>query len=201
MFAVGHLAIGYLTAKVFQKVLKTEVNLPLVFLLSLIPDVDLLVRNHVHRGPTHSLIVMSLVFIPIALYYRKRCVPYFAALVQHSLIGDFLTSEGARLFWPLDPAFYGVGISMHSLEGISLEWLSFLVAMVVLAKSGDLKLLLKPRKTNLLLTVPVGVIWLSAVMSFGQDVPLGLLIPHLVFLAVFALSILNLARRFVEKSI
>jgi len=201
MFAVGHLAIGYLTAKVFQKVLKTEVNLPLVFLLSLIPDADLLVRNHLHRGPTHSLIVISLIFIPIALYYRKRCVPYFAALFQHSLIGDFLTGEGARLFWPLDFAFYGVGISMRSLEGILLEWLSFLVAMVVLAKSGDLKLLLKPRKTNLLLTVPVGVIWLSAVMGFGQDVPLGLLVPHLVFLAVFALSILNLARRFAEKDI
>lgn len=199
MFAVGHLALGYLVAKGLQKVLKTELNLPLVFLLSLVPDADLLIRTHIHRGPTHSVIVMSLVFLPIALYYRRRSIPYFAALIQHSLVGDFLTGDGVRLFWPLVSAFYGAGISMRSLEGMLLEWSSFLVAVAVLVRSGDIRLLVKPRKVNLLLLVPIGVIWLSVAIGVGQGVPPELLVPHLVFLTLFVLSVFNLAQRLIKK--
>jgi len=190
MFAVGHLAIGYLSAKASQKLLKTDSNLPMIFFLSLIPDVDLLIPGLVHRGITHSIIVLTLMFIPIFLFYRKTSIPYFVAIVQHSLVGDFFTGR-TQIFWPLTSIFYGCGIDVLSFTNISIEWASFLLAMIVLTKTNDLRLLLKSAKSNLLLTIPSGAIFVSSIIGMSQEAPIELLIPHLIFLTVFTFSIMK----------
>lgn len=200
MFAVGHLAVGYMTSKAASRALKTKINLPLVFLLSLIPDVDLLWPAHVHRGPTHSIVIATLIFLPAFVKYRKVSIPYFVALVQHSLIGDMLTGDGAKLLWPITNSWYGQGLSMTSPEVILLEWLCFGSALVILTLSHDIKVLLKPDKTNLLLTIPAGAIFLSAVLGIGYRTQMALLIPHLIFLTLFALSILSFLRRSIFKT-
>ena len=203
MFAVGHLAIGYLSAKVFQKLLRTEINLPLIFFLSLIPDVDLLIPGLVHRGITHSIIVLTLVFVPIFLLYQKTSISYFVAITQHSLVGDFFTGR-VQMFWPLTSDWYGERIGMLSLTNISIEWASFLLAMLVLTKTNDLRLLVKSGKSNLLLTVPSGAIFVSSIIGMSETPlmelliphlvlltpPMELLIPHLVFLTVFTFSLM-----------
>jgi len=187
MFAVGHLAIGYLSAKVFQKVLRTDINLPLIFFLSLIPDVDLLIPGLVHRGITHSIIVLTLVFIPVFLFYRKTSIPYFVAIVQHSLAGDFFAGR-TQIFWPLTSKWYGYGIDVSSFTNISIEWASFLLAIVILTKINDLELLLRRQKSNLLLIVPSGAIFASSIIGMSKAAPTELLIPHLIFLTVFTFS-------------
>ena len=190
MFAVGHLAIGYLSAKVFQKLLKTDINLPMIFFLSLIPDVDLLIPGLVHRGITHSIIVLTLVFIPIFLLYRKTSIPYFVAIVQHSLVGDFLMGK-AQIFWPLTSIFYGCGIHVLSSTNISIEWASFLLAMIVLTKTNDSRLLFKSQKSYLLLIIPSGAIFVSSIIGMSKAAPIELLIPHLIFLTIFTFSIMK----------
>jgi len=190
MFAVGHLAIGYLSAKVFQKLLKTDINLPMIFFLSLISDVDLLIPSLVHRGITHSIIVLTLVFIPLFLFYRKTSIPYFAAITQHSLVGDFFTG-GIQMFWPLTSNWYGERINVLSFTNISIEWTSFLLAMIVLTKTNDLRLLFRSQKSDLLLIVPSGAIFVSSIIGMSKTAPTELLIPHLVFLAVFTFSIMK----------
>jgi membrane-bound metal-dependent hydrolase YbcI (DUF457 family) len=195
MFAVGHLAIGYLSAKVFQKFIRTDINLPMIFFLSLIPDIDLLIPGLVHRGATHSIIVLTLMFIPIFLFYRKNSIPYFVAITQHALVGDFFTG-GIQMFWPLTSNWYGERISVLSFTNISIEWASFLLAMIVLTKTNDLRLLFKSKKSNLLLTVPSGAIFVSSIIGaraigMSERAPTELLIPHLVFLTVFTFSIMK----------
>src|SRR5512136_2933903 len=89
-FAVGHLSLGYILGKTLGKALKTSPNVPLLFVLSILPDVDIL-AEHVsglhellpHRGPLHSVLVMLIVFIPIFAVYRKKALPYFIALISH----------------------------------------------------------------------------------------------------------------------
>lgn len=191
MFAVGHIGLGYLLGKAFQRLLKTEVNLPLIFLLSVIPDVDLLIPDQVHRGFTHSMVVLSFVFIPFFVYYRKRSIPYFVATAQHALVGDFLTNGGAEILWPLTSTAFGVGIGMKSWINISLEWAVFLVAVAILFRTNDFRSLLKPSGSNLLLLVPAGVIVVSAILGRAGGVPFSLLIPHLVFLVLFSVVIVN----------
>ena len=197
MFAVGHLAMGYLSAKVFQKFLRIDINLPLIFFLSLIPDVDLLIPGLVHRGITHSIIVLTLMFIPIFLLYRKTSIPYFVAIGQHSLIGDFFTG-GIQMLWPVTSNWYGYRIGVLSIANISIEWASFLLAMIILVNTNDLRLLFRSQRSNLLLVVPSGAIFISSFTGMSIRAPTVLLIPHLVFLAVFMLSML---RFFLRKAL
>jgi membrane-bound metal-dependent hydrolase YbcI (DUF457 family) len=71
MFAVGHIALGYLSGKAASKLLDARINVQLLFFASIVPDVDFLLGLE-HRGPTHSLILQTAVFIPIFLAYKKR---------------------------------------------------------------------------------------------------------------------------------
>jgi len=192
MFAVGHLALGYLFAKSFQKPLKTRINLPLIFLLSIISDIDLLFPEIKHRSITHSILTLTLASIPFIIHYRKTSIPYFAALTQHALIGDLITNGGVELLWPLTNHTYGLGIEQYGVTSITLEWLTFLLALTLLAKTNDWKTLFQNNQSNLLLTIPSAVILTSMLISIGTKIPATLLIPHMIFLSIFALSILKL---------
>jgi len=192
MFAIGHLAFGYIFAKACQRILKIDINLPLVFLLSLLPDADLLVHGLLHRGATHSIIVLTVVFIPVFLFYRKHGVPYFIAIVQHSFPGDFLTGEGAQIFWPLTTRFYGLDVSMASLPAIAVETGGFLIAITVMIFTKDLFKLLKPQMKNLLLILPGGAVLVSAVLSWINAASIVLLIAHGIFFVIFAASVLRI---------
>jgi len=190
MYAVGHLALGYLSGKATSKLLNVNVNIPLLFVASVISDVDLLIPGLEHRGPTHSLILFFLLFLPAFLLYGKRATPYLIALAQHSIIGDYLTGGGIQLLWPIASNWYGAGISMISLTIILLEWTSFLTFLTIMLKTRDAWALFQHHPSNLLLSIPVLTVLLPPFFHFPLPVPIELVIPHLTYLAIFALSIL-----------
>jgi len=190
MYAVGHFALGYLTGKLAAKSLGVSINLPLLFLASVLPDIDLLIPGLEHRGPLHSVILFCLIFLPIFLLYKKRAVPYFVAVIQHIIIGDYLIGGNLQLLWPLTTNTYGFHIEITSLTNIALEWSLFLVAMMIMFKANDLMLMFKHHPSNMILSIPVLTVLLPTVISFPLSVPLALLIPHLVYLTIFFFSIL-----------
>ena len=189
MYAVGHLAIGYITGKTTEKLLNIEVNLPLLLLVSIISDIDLLIPGLEHRGPTHSIIILTLLFLPLFRVYGKKATPYFVALIQHSLIGDYVTG-GVQLLWPLTTYIYGVALQATSLTAVVLEWVFFLTSLTIMLKTKDLQILLQRHPSNLLLSVPVATVLLPTIASFPLSVPLELVVPHLIYLTLFTLSIL-----------
>ena len=83
MFAVGHMALAYLLGKGSSKALHTKINIPILLVLSILPDSDIiydfLTGAEIHRGPTHSIIFAAIVFIPIFIHYRKTAIPYFSS--------------------------------------------------------------------------------------------------------------------------
>jgi membrane-bound metal-dependent hydrolase YbcI (DUF457 family) len=189
MFAVGHVALGYLTGKAASKLLNVKINIPLLFLVSLLPDIDFLLGLE-HRGPTHSIIVQTIIFIPALLAYKKQAVPVFASLIQHSLLGDLLTgSGGIQLFWPITSQWYGTQICITNILSIVLEWSAFLVFLAALWITGDIKRLFQHNPSSLLLTIPVLALILPALLQFPLAVPTALIIPHLILLAILVLSI------------
>ena len=101
MYLLGHLALGYFSAKTTEKILNIEFNTTLVWIISLLPDIDLIIPPLDHRGPTHSIIIAITAFIPILIIFKKRGLPYLASLISHSLIGDVFTGQGIQLYWPL----------------------------------------------------------------------------------------------------
>jgi membrane-bound metal-dependent hydrolase YbcI (DUF457 family) len=189
MYAVGHLALGYITGKVAGKLLNLEVNVPLLLLASVISDIDLLIPGLEHRGPTHSLIVLTLLFLPLFIIYGKKTAPYFVALTQHSLVGDYVTG-GVQLLWPLTPHVYGVALEAISLTAVVLEWGFFLTSLTIMLKTKDVQILLQRHPSNLLLSVPVATVLLPTIASFPFSVPLELVVPHLIYLTLFTISIL-----------
>ena len=188
MYAVGHFALGYLTGKIASKSLAVKINLPLLFLASVFPDIDLLIPGLEHRGPLHSVVVFCFLFIPMFLLYKKRVVPYFVAVIQHCVIGDFLTG-GTQLLWPVSIGMYGLGIGIDSLTNIALEWVLFGISLIVMFKAKDMLLLLKRNPSNLILFIALMTVLLPSVITFPLYVPLVLLIPHLVYLVLFVFSI------------
>lgn len=190
MFAVGHLALGYITGKAASLLLKTRLHVSLLFLFSVLPDIDLIIPAIPHRGPTHSLLVCFAFSLPFFIAYRKEAVPYFVAGVQHLLLGDFLTGGGAEIFWPFSTHSYGLQIHLLSLTNICLEWAFFTLSLAWMLKTRDVAVLFQHHKANLLLTVPAFTILSPIAFKFPLDIPIALLAPHLIYLTLFSASVL-----------
>jgi membrane-bound metal-dependent hydrolase YbcI (DUF457 family) len=115
MWILGHIALGYFSAYSVSKFTKEKIIIPLVWIFSLLPDLDELFEGYiVHRGPSHSILFVIIVFIPIFLIFRKY-LAYFAALASHILVGDFFVPP-TQMFWPLTYTWYGVP-SLLQLKG------------------------------------------------------------------------------------
>ena len=146
-----------------------------------------------HRGPTHSIVVITVLMIPFFVIYRKKSIPYFAALLSHILIGDLFT-WGVELFWPLSQGWFGVyNFEPNSLPIALTELLLFLVTLPIMYKMGDLQTLLKPHNKNWMLIIPLGAVlgpllWL---VRGWQDSPISIVLvaPSLFWLALFTCSI------------
>ena len=206
MFAVGHMSIAYLLGRGSSKALHTNVNIPTLLVLSILPDIDIiydfLTGAEIHRGPTHSILFAFLVFIPFFIIYRKRAIPYFLALISHALIGDFIVGGQLELLWPYTTQQFG----LHELGGpfidifnnvnIVLEMLLFVAAMAVMYKTGDWKVFFKADLTNLVLIIPITTVLLPATIGYPFTESLlfsspTLAIAHIIFLVLFSIAVLK----------
>lgn len=88
-----------------NRITREEYNTLLIWIVSLLPDIDIFISFLEHRGPTHSIIIAVIAFTPIILT-QKKGFPYLAALTSHSTIGDYFTAYGCRLLWPLYPNWF-----------------------------------------------------------------------------------------------
>jgi len=163
-----------------------------VLVLSIIPDADLLFSFIGHRGPTHSVLVMLAALIPFFAVYGKKAVPYFLALAQHALIGDYVTSGtmGVQLFWPLTNQSYGFGIAIRTQTNVALEWIAFLAAVIIMIKTRDITKFFQTHKSNLLLSIPTFTTLLPTLASFPLGVPLWLVPPHIFYTLIFSIAII-----------
>ena len=188
------MALGYLSGKATSKLLKVNVNVPTLFLVSILPDIDLLIPFLAHRGPIHSILITTLVFLPIFLFFGNKAAPYYIAMAQHSIVGDYLTDQGIQLLWPITEGWYGVHIPTTSSTNILLEWTFFLVSLVIMLRKGDIWILFKNQMSNFVLAIPVITVLLPPFLSYPISAPLELVFPHLIYLTLFIISILNTVR-------
>jgi membrane-bound metal-dependent hydrolase YbcI (DUF457 family) len=216
LFAVGHMAIAYLLGKGTSKSLHVKLNIPILLVLSILPDIDIiydfLTGSAIHRGPTHSIIVAALAFIPFFVIFRKKAIPYFLALISHPLIGDFLVGGRLQVFWPLSTKQYGLHelggpyIDIFSPINIALELSLFVLATIVLCKTGDWKVFFRSNKTNLILILPVATVLLPSTIGypFSNSLLLSepiLALAHLFYLALFSIAIIKVLIPSLKKTI
>jgi membrane-bound metal-dependent hydrolase YbcI (DUF457 family) len=192
-FAIGHFALGYIFGKSSAKLAKVEINLPLLFTASVLPDIDLLLHFITHRGPTHSIITITLLMIFFFAYYGKKAIPYYAALLSHVLVGDFFTG-GVELFWPLsDGLIQFLNLEVTSLPSITAELSLFLITLPAMYKLGDLQTLLKFNSKSWILFIPIGSL-LGPLLFIGRGqesaLPLLLVVPSLFYLVLFSYALI-----------
>jgi membrane-bound metal-dependent hydrolase YbcI (DUF457 family) len=206
LFAVGHMSLAYLLGKGSSKALHTKINIPILLVLSILPDIDIfydfITGAEIHRGPTHSIVVAILAFIPVLIYFGKKAIPYLLALISHPLIGDFIVGGQLQLFWPFTNAEYGLHelgsfyIDIWNPINIVLEIVLFIFAMLVLYKSGDWKVFFKPDLTNLVLIIPITTVLLPSTIGypFTDSLLLSeptLAVAHIVYLVLFTAAVLK----------
>lgn len=189
-FAVGHLALGYILSKTSAKFLRTELNIPVTLTLSVITDIDIIIPFLKHRGPAHSILMAFMMFVPILAVYHKKAIPYFLALIQHSLIGDYITGGRIQLLWPLTTGYYGIEISINSQTNIAIEWVMFVASIITIFKTKDAATFFQPHSSNLILFIPTFTVLLPTFLAFPLEVPLWLLLPHLFYMFMFSTSII-----------
>jgi membrane-bound metal-dependent hydrolase YbcI (DUF457 family) len=200
------MALAYLIDKSSSKLLEVNLNVPLIMVLSIIPDIDLLFIPLLHRGPTHSIITATLVFIPIFLVYRKRAVPYFIAIISHSLIADFFIGGRIMLFWPLSQAEFGLHelgsyyITISNPINAAAELILFTAATAVLIKTDNFRQFFKNQKINLVLIIPIFTVLMPSIIGYPLQVPILLVPPHLFFLALFVISVIVVLAGFFQES-
>jgi membrane-bound metal-dependent hydrolase YbcI (DUF457 family) len=184
--------LGYIFGKASSKLPKVKINMPLLLAASVLPDVDLLLPFIQHRGPTHSIITITALMIPFFIVYRKKAIPYYAALLSHILIGDFFTG-GVELFWPLSNNMFGaLNFEVNSLAIAVTELVLFLFTLPLMYKLGDLKDLLVPNDKSWVLIIPLGSI-IGPLVSLGRGqentLPTILVIPSLIYICIFTYSL------------
>ncbi|MDR0372327.1 MAG: metal-dependent hydrolase [Nitrososphaerota archaeon] len=197
------MALAYLLGKGASKVLHTKINIPLLLVLSILPDIDIvfgvLFHSPFHRGPTHSLIVAALIFIPVFIIYRKKAVPYFLGLISHFLIGDFIVGGQLLLLWPLSFSRFGLHelgfpfISIYSSVNVALELSLFVIATLVLIISRDWKVFFKGRLSNLVLIIPLTTVLLPSTIGYPFTDSLLVIEPALALAHIFYLVLFSIA--------
>ncbi len=209
------MSLAYLVGTASGKATGTKLNIPLLMVIAILPDIDLafeeLTGILIHRGPTHSLIIAVLVFLPIFVIYRKKALPYFLALLSHSLLGDFLVGGEVQLFWPY-PGMYGLfesgltNIGIHMAIGALLEVTLFASAMFVMYRTGDLQTFFRNDKTNLLLILPIVTVMLPAIVGYPfTEAPLLLKQPtlgiaHVIYLILFTIAVAKTLTRYYKTA-
>jgi membrane-bound metal-dependent hydrolase YbcI (DUF457 family) len=195
------MALAYIIAKPAAKALKTNLNIPLIMVLSVLPDIDLVVPAF-HRGPSHSIVTALIVFLPVFVLYAEKAIPYFLALVSHSLIGDFLIGGRVQLLWPLSQNFYSnnlFNVRITDPANIALELILFAVAIAIMFKTKDLFGFFQAKRSNLILTIPILTVLLPTFAAYPLQVPLLLVAPHLFYLAIFSVAVVKEIVRITRK--
>ena len=208
------MAIAYLLGKGSSKALHVKLNIPILLVLSILPDIDIvfdfLTGTEIHRGPTHSIVVAAVAFIPLFIIYRKRAIPYFLGLISHPIIGDFFIGGRLQLLWPLSSNEYGLHelgsyyISIFSPVNIALELSLFVMATLVLYKTGDWKDFFSSKKTNLVLIIPIATVLLPSTIGYPFNSSLLLTEPilalaHLFYLVLFSIAVIKTLVHIFEK--
>jgi hypothetical protein len=173
MFLLGHSCWSYLFSKTAGREL--NVNLPayLALLSGILPDFDIYFQPYiVHHTYTHSLIVIVPVVLVLTYLFGKLGFAFSMGILSH-LLGDFLVGTIPLLYPLLPNSDVGLNLGIPSLSDTVLEIGAFLLVLVYAYRNGDYKLIFKPSRESLLLTIPLfALVTLTLLFAGDRSIPL-----------------------------
>jgi len=152
LFFVGHISIAFIISYFISRRFQVpSFSLSLVFLLSIIPDIDIIFRlvgvEVAHRSITHSIIIFTIVCIVLSMFILKHrirsIIIYFIAYFSHIAIGDIIVGPSNLLspfgFFYLNSALYYKMPEHIFVEGLLLITMAIIVVTQYLCyRRGDI---------------------------------------------------------------
>jgi hypothetical protein len=208
MFLLGHSCWSYLFSKATGREL--NVNLPayLALLSGILPDFDIYFQPYlVHHTYTHSLIVIIPVVIVLTYFFGRLGFAFSVGILSH-LLGDFLVGTIPLLYPLLPNSDVGLNLGIPSLADTILEIGAFALVLAYAYWNGDYKLILKPSRESLMLTIPLfALVTLTLLFAGDRSIPLAefafsrraltaITLGHILLSGILALGVLQGLRWF-----
>jgi hypothetical protein len=211
MFLLGHSCWSYIFSKATGRGL--DVNLPayLALLSGILPDFDIYFQPYiVHHTYTHSLIVVVPVVIVLTYFFGRPGFAFSIGILSH-LLGDFLVGTIPLLYPLLPNSDVGLNLGIPSLADTVLEIGAFALVIAYAYWNGDYKLILKPLRESLMLTIPLfALVTLTLLFAGDRSIPLAefafsrraltvITLGHILLSGILALGVLQGLRWFVTN--
>jgi len=203
MFLLGHSCWSYLFSKATRREL--NVNLPayLALLSGILPDFDIYFQPYiVHHTYTHSLIVVVPVVLVLTYFFGRLGIAFSIGILSH-LLGDFLVGTIPLLYPLLPNSDVGLNLGIPSLADTVLEIGAFALVLLYAYWNGDYKLILKPSRESLMLTIPLfALVTLTLLFAGDRSIPLAefafsrraltvITLGHILLSGILALGVLQ----------
>ncbi len=203
MFLLGHSCWSYLFSKATGREL--NVNLPayLALLSGILPDFDIYFQPYlVHHTYTHSLVIVVPVILVLTYFFGRLGFAFSIGILSH-LLGDFLVGTIPLLYPLLPNSDVGLNLGIPSLADTVLEIGAFALVLVYAYWNGDYKLILKPSRESLMLTIPLfALVTLTLLFAGDRSIPLAefafsrraltaITLGHIVLSGILALGVLQ----------
>jgi len=190
MFFEGHMVWGYLSARATSSLTKARPAMPLVLLVSILPDVDIFLEPFgiKHLTVTHAIFTWLVLFAPVFGYFGfKKTLPYFFAVLQHFLLGDAVMGP-IPLLWPATSVSYGLSFEMKSAMDLSLEGFGFALFLGVSYRTGDLAAMFNGDPVNAWSMLPAGAVLVSftPLRYYSGFMPLSFIALNAAFAALLS---------------
>ena len=192
MFATGHISIGYLLGKITKKK-DASLNIPIVWALSLLPDIDLLIPGLLHMGPAHSVVTAMIIFAPIIYWKRREAIPYFLALASHSIFGDLVTNNRIMLLWPLSTKWISLRTPYYCKHTFNTyyELAFFALFLITFLVTKDHTRINDHPHAEIILTIPLAATALPLLLAYPLGTPKLLILPHLALLTIILATMIQ----------
>ena len=203
MFLLGHSCWSYLFSKATGREL--NVNLPayLALLSGILPDFDIYFQPYlVHHTYTHSLVIVVPVILVLTYFFGRLGFAFSIGTLSH-LLGDFLVGTIPLLYPLLPNSDVGLNLGIPSLADTVLEIGAFALVLLYAYWNGDYKLILKPSRESLMLTIPLfALVTLTLLFAGDRSIPLAefafsrraltvITLGHILLSGILALGVLQ----------
>jgi hypothetical protein len=104
-----------------------------------------------------------------------------------------------QLFYPITSTWFSAGSQTLQLAYIYAELTVFSIFLILILATKDIKTLIKPHPSNMLLTLPISAALLPVFTGFPTTVPSQLTIPHLILIVTLTIPVLTDIKHFVSQ--
>jgi hypothetical protein len=175
LFLLGHSCWSYLFSKFTGRRLKVDLPAYLALLSGTLPDFDIYFGflGLQHHTWTHSLLILIPIAVVLTYFFGRLGFAFSVGILGH-LFEDWLVGS-IPILYPLYKSWTpGLNLGLPSLADTILEMGAFGGVTVYAIFNGDYKLVLKPSRDSLLLSIPlVAIDTLTLLFAGDRNIPLA----------------------------